>query len=36
MQLMDGTIPVSGEAEEKTLKQIRTCASTGGQSCLDA
>ena len=28
MQLIDGTIPVFGEADEKTLKQIRTCAKT--------
>jgi hypothetical protein len=28
MQMIDGTIPVFGEADEKTLNQMRTCAKT--------
>ena len=34
MQLIDGTIPVFGEADEKTLKQIRTCAKTADKVAL--
>lgn len=34
MQLVDGTIPVFGEAEEKTLNQIRTCAKTADKVAL--
>jgi len=34
MQLIDGTIPVFGEADEKTLKQIRTCAKTADRVAL--
>jgi len=34
MQLIDGNIPVFGEADEKTLKQIRTCAKTADKVAL--
>ena len=34
MQLIDGTIPVFGEADEMTLKQIRTCAKTADKVAL--
>ncbi len=34
MHLIDGTIPVFGEADEKTLKQIRTCAKTADKVAL--
>ena len=34
MQLIDGDIPVFGEADEKTLKQIRTCAKTADRVAL--
>ena len=34
MQLIDGTIPVFGEADEKTLSQIRTCAKTADKVAL--
>ena len=34
MQLIDGNIPVFGEADEKTLKQIRTCARTADKVAL--
>src|SRR5271167_4644587 len=34
MQWIDGTIPVFGEADEKTLKQIRTCAKTADKVAL--
>jgi tRNA-splicing ligase RtcB len=34
MQLIDGNIPVFGEADEKTLKQIRTCAQTADKVAL--
>lgn len=34
MQLVDGTIPVFGEADEKTLGQIRVCAKTADRVAL--
>jgi len=34
MQLIGGNIPVFGEADEKTLKQIRTCAKTADKVAL--
>jgi len=34
MQLIDGNIPVFGEADEKTLNQIRTCAKTADRVAL--
>lgn len=34
MQLIDGHIPVFGEAEEKTINQIRTCAKTADKVAL--
>jgi len=34
MRLVDGTIPVFGEADEKTLNQIRTCAKTADKVAL--
>jgi len=34
MQLIDGNIPVFGEVDEKTLKQIRTCARTADKVAL--
>ena len=34
MQLIDGTIPVFGEADEKTLAQIRRCAKTADKVAL--
>jgi len=34
MQLIDGNIPVFGEADEKTLKQIRICAKTADKVAL--
>jgi RNA-splicing ligase RtcB len=34
MQLIDGTIAVFGEADEKTMKQIRTCAKTADKVAL--
>jgi tRNA-splicing ligase RtcB len=34
MQLIDGKIPVFGEADEKTLNQIRTCAKTADKVAL--
>jgi tRNA-splicing ligase RtcB len=34
MQLIDGTIPVFGEADEKTLGQIRRCARTADRVAL--
>ena len=34
MQLIDGNIPVFGEADEKTLKQIRICAKTADRVAL--
>jgi RNA-splicing ligase RtcB len=34
MQLIDGTIAVFGEADEITMKQIRTCAKTADKVAL--
>lgn len=34
MRLVDGTIPVFGEADERTLNQIRTCAKTADKVAL--
>ena len=34
MKLVDGTIPVFGDADEKTLNQIRTCAKTANKVAL--
>lgn len=34
MQLVDGVIPVFGEADENTLTQIRTCAQTADKVAL--
>jgi tRNA-splicing ligase RtcB len=34
MGLIDGNIPVFGEADERTLKQIRTCAKTADKVAL--
>ena len=34
MQLIDGIIPVFGEADEKTLNQMRTCAKTADKVAL--
>ena len=34
MQLIDGTIAVFGVADERTLKQIRTCARTADKVAL--
>jgi tRNA-splicing ligase RtcB len=34
MRLIDGTIAVFGEADEKTMKQIRTCAKTADKVAL--
>ena len=34
MKLIDGTLPVFGDADEKTLNQIRTCAKTADKVAL--
>lgn len=34
MKLIDGTIPVFGDADENTLNQIRTCAKTADKVAL--